>query len=182
MGNKERTRWRCGNFVIRRVEVPTLGEEDWQLSESKLRAKVRKGEIGTVPAIELSNLDGSWCVRLAPGTQMESLVSSMLGEEEFIDNDWLGLVLTNLLDASSIPNGYYHQALMLVTAAYINPSLISGGKFSRSRRAFNSDVKRLREAFLSWRKEYDEFIGSQPVDDENDLRRLEAEDLLDDIG
>ncbi len=170
--------WRCGNFVIRRAETPTYGEEDWQLTEAEARAKVKRGEIGVVETYEVLSLDGAWCVRLMPGSQMETLLGSMLGEERDIDNEWVTLVCSNLFAASAIPNGHYHQGLMLLTAAYADPTLLSGGVLSRRRREFLREARRVRDAFLRWRRDYDEYIESLPHDDDRDLRKVEAEGVI----
>ena len=151
----KRRRWRSGNFVIRLVDVPTLGEEDWKLSDGRIRQLVKKGEIGTVEVVEVSSLDGAWGMRLMPGSIMETMMRSFLGDEERVEDEWVSLVLTNLESASSIPNGHYHQGLLLLTAVYMDPSLVTGGSFNRKSRAFRKDAKRLLSDFLAWRKEYD---------------------------
>lgn len=175
--------WRCGNFVIRRREVPTFGADEWRLTDGQVRDRVNKGLIGTVGVIEVSSLDGAWCVRVMPGSQMESIMGAMLDEnEDIVDNEWMNLVCTNLITASSIPNGHYHMALMLVASAYCDPSLISGNPLSKKRRAFAKDVKKVRDAFVEWRKDYDDFVLSQEEDLEKDLKAevakiyLEGED------
>ena len=181
MLKRESSRWRVGNFVIRRREVPTLGEEDWALSESQVRTRVRKGEIGTVPCYEVSSLDGAWMTRLMPGSQMESLVASCL--ESGDTSEWLELVLMNLMQVSLIPNGYYHQGILLLTAAYYDPSLVDGGIFNGKRRRFLKDVQRLRDGFVAWYREAErEREAFHDVADEYDLRALEAQETLGEQG
>lgn len=165
--------------MIRKREVPTFGSDEWRLSEAEVREKVDSGEIGVVEVIEVSSLDGAWCVRVMPGTQMESLMGVMLDDnEDVIDNEWMRLVCTNLMTVSSVPNGHYHTALMLVTSAYCDPTLISGNPLGKRRRAFARDVKKVRDAFLAWHKDYDEYLESIPDEDEHDLRKIEVESLL----
>ena len=173
--------WRCGNFVIRKRDVPTFDGDEWRLTDGQVRDRVNKGQMGTVEVIEVSSLDGAWGVRVMPGSQMESLMGAMLDDnEDVIDNEWMQLVCTNLITASSVPNGHYHMALMLVNSAYCDPSLISGNPLSKKRRAFARDVRKVRDAFVAWRKDYDEFIDSQPDDDErHEALRMAAEDVLD---
>lgn len=172
--------WRCGNFVIRKREVPTFDSDEWRLTDGQVRDRVNKGLIGTVEVIEVSSLDGAWGVRVMPGSQMESLMGAMLDEnEDSIDNEWMQLVCTNLMTVSSVPNGHYHLALMLVTSAYCDPSLISGNPLSKKRREFAREVKKVRDAFIAWRKGYDEFIDSLPDDDvRQEILRMAAEDVL----
>ena len=158
-------------------DVPTLGEEDWQLDESQVRSKVKKGEIGVVPCYEVSSLDGAWMTRLMPGSQMESMVSASL--EDGSAEEWLELVLTNLMQVSMIPNGYYHQGILLLTAAYYRPELISGGMFNAERRHFLKDARKLREDFLSWWRDAEkERETLYEEDDGHDLRALEAQKIL----
>ena len=171
--------WRAGNFVLRRREVPTLGADELALSDVTVARRVKDGKIGTVECIEVMSLDGAWMMRLMPGSQMEALMGSMLGEEEVLEDEWITLVLTNLMYASSIPNGHYHQGLMLLTSAYADPSLLRGGRFNRKAKAFRKDVKGLIERFLTWRKDYDAFVASQPYDERQEQVRMEAEALLD---
>lgn len=173
--------WRCGNFVIRKRDVPTFGSDEWLLTDSQVRDRVNKGLIGTVEVIEVSSLDGAWCVRVMPGSQMESIMGAMLDDnEDIIDNEWVSLVCTNLMTTSSIPNGHYHMALMLVTSAYADPSLISGNPLSKKRRVFARDVKKVRDAFISWHKDYEEYMETLPDEDErHEALRMAAEDVLD---
>lgn len=174
---RNKRRWRVGNFVVCLRDVPTLGEEEWQLDESQVRSKVKKGEIGTVPCYEVSSLDGAWMTRLMPGSQMESMVSASL--EEGSAEEWLELVLTNLMQVSMIPNGYYHQGILLLTAAYYRPELISGGMFNAERRHFLKDARKLRESFLSWWRDAEEKRETlYEENDGHDLRALEAQKIL----
>lgn len=177
MAKRNRRRWRVGNFVVRLRDVPTFGEEEWKLSDNQVRSKVKKGEIGTVECYEVSSLDGAWMTRLMPGSQMHLMVASAL--ESGDAREWLELVMTNLMQVSTIPNGYYHQGVMLLTAAYYNPALISGSFFRGESRRFLKDARKLREGFLSWYREAEKERELLYEDtDEADLRRLEAEKVL----
>lgn len=174
---RSKRRWTVGNFVVCLRDVPTLGEEDWQLSENQVRSKVKKGEIGTVPCYEVSSLDGAWMTRLMPGSLMEAMVSASL--EGGDAGEWLELVLTNLMQVSMIPNGYYHQGIFLLTAAYYRPELISGGVFNAERRRFLKDARKLRDGFLAWWRDAEkerEALDSE--DDGHDLRALEVQEAL----
>lgn len=163
--------------MVRLRDVPTFGEEEWKLSDNQVRSKVKKGEIGTVECYEVSSLDGAWMTRLMPGSQMHLMVASAL--ESGDAREWLELVMTNLMQVSTIPNGYYHQGVMLLTAAYYNPALISGSFFRGESRRFLKDARKLREGFLSWYREAEKERELLYEDtDEADLRRLEAEKVL----
>lgn len=172
-------RWRVGNFVVRECNVPTLGEEDWSLSDAQIRKKVRSGEIGVVECFEVSSLDGAWMVRVMPGSQMHVLLSQAVKSGADAGREWLELVVTNLMQVSLIPNGYFHQGLLLLSAAYYAPELLKGGMFSRERRAFAKDVKRVREGFLRWYEESErEREALYTEDDSQERMRYEAEEVL----
>lgn len=175
----KKRRWRVGNFVWRLVDVPTLGEEDWQLSENQVRSRVKKGEIGTVETLEVSSLDRSWMVRLQPGSQMAMLVQAHL---ENIDkgqpSDWLSVVTTNIYHVSVIPNGYFHQALVLLLGAYYDPSLLKGGIFNRKAKGWRHDVKVVREAFLQWYEESKSLVEGRGTDDKREEMAIQAEEIL----
>ena len=116
-------------------------------------------------------------VRLMPGSQMEAVVSAHLDSGD--SSEWLELMMMNLMQVSTIPNGYYHQGVMLLTAAYYNPALISGSFFRGESRRFLKDARKLREGFLSWYREAEKERELLYEDtDEADLRRLEAEKVL----
>lgn len=177
---RNKRRWRVGNFVIVQREVPTLGEGDWRLGDEKVRSLVKSGKIGTIPCYEVSSLDGAWMTRFMPGSMMETMVSSVLGGDD--GDEWLELVLTNLMQVSAIPNGYYHQGVFLLTAAYYRPELISGGIFSGERRRFLKDAKKLRDDFLSWYRETETqravLYEESEEDEKRDSYRLDAEKIL----
>lgn len=180
MARSEKSLWRVGNFVIRRREVPAYGEEDWSLSENQVSKRVRKGEMGTVPCLEASSLDGVWAVRFMPGSQIEALLLAALeGGGESPSMEWVELVLTNVMASSSIPNGHFQQALLLLLSAYFDPSLIDGGVFSGKTRRFLKEARAVRDNFLAWRKEYEGFLESIPDEEPRHVDSLaEAERIL----
>lgn len=172
--------WRVGNFVLRKGEVPTLGADEWSLTDGQVAARVRSGEIGTVEVLEVSSLDGAWMTRFMPGSVMSSLLMACLegdGEDAPLP-EWMEMVLTNIMSVSAIPNGYFHQALALLLSAYCDPSLISGGLLDGKARQFRREAKKVREAFLAWRRDYDSFMLSQDDDDDFDEKAHEVRETL----
>lgn len=118
-------------------------------------------ELGGVPVIEVSNLGGTWMVRIPVDFQMYGIVNRLLLEVEDEDyavssnaKDWLSLFFMNWQNATGIPNGYYHQAITMLTMAYADPSLLKKSFFGRGGK-FYSDVERLRKQFLKWSKSSD---------------------------
>lgn len=175
MSKSDKSRWRVGNFVYRYTEVPTLGEEDWDLSENQVRNRVRKGQIGTVRALEVSSLDGAWRVRFQPGSQMELILKALLDGD---DQEYLQMVTVNLFHIGMIPNGYFHQALTLLIGAYYDPSLLDGGVFNRKSRQFRKDAKAIRDKFLAWYEDSKRVLADREDDGKYDETRLRAEQLL----
>lgn len=173
---------RVGNFVLRVREVPTLGGDEWKLTDGQVLDKVRKGEIGTVEVIEVSSLDGSWMTRLMPGSALSTLLSSFLEDGESPDLDWVETVFTNLMAVGSIPNGYFHQGVALLLLAYCDPSLLRGGLRNARARQFRRDARKVRDGFLEWRKEYDSFVLSQDGDDRHEEKAFEARKILGENG
>ena len=175
----KKKRWRVGNFVWRLVDVPTLAEDDWRLSENQVRSRVKKGEIGTVETLEVSSLDRSWMVRLQPGSQMAMLVQAQLENMDKEQSaEWLSVVTTNIYHVSVIPNGYFHQAMVLLLGAYYNPSLLKGGILDREARKWRRDVRSVRDAFLKWYSESSAFMDSRDDDDGHEQTARRAKEIL----
>lgn len=176
MSKSKKDRWRVGNFVVRLHDVPTFGEDDWRLSDNQVRRRVQKGEIGVVEALEISSLDGAWMVRLQPGSQMHSIIMAMLGDPE--SEEMLSMFITNIYHTSVIPNGYFHQALVLLLGAYYHPELLNGGMFNSESRAFRRDAKAVRDKFLAWYEESKDVLAARGDSDRYDEMRNTAEDLV----
>lgn len=172
--------WRMGNFVLRRREVPTFGGDEWKLTDGQVLDRVRKGQMGTVKVLEVSSLDGAWMTRLMPGSSLEALLLAYLdGDDgERPDPEWADMVLTNLMAASSIPNGYFHQGVALLLMAYCDPSLLRGGLRNGKARKFRRDAKRVRDGFLEWREEYDRYVLSQEEDGRYEENAAAAREVL----
>lgn len=172
--------WRVGNFVLRKCEVPTFGSDEWKLGDAQVRAMVKKGEIGTVECVEVLSLDGAWCVRLMPGSLMESLlVAYMDGVENAPQKDEIEAIMTNIMAATSIGNGYFQKGITMLLAAYCDPSLVKGG--GRRTRKFLKEIKVLRDGYLEWRREYEDFMESQDedIDIDRDSTAENARQVLD---
>lgn len=126
--------------------------------------KVSLYELQDVPVIDVSNIEGTWMVRIPVHFQMYGVLNRLLLESQDEDsavreraNDWLGMFFLNWQNVTGIPNGYYHQALVLLSGAYADPSLLKSSFFGRGK-AFYSDVKKLRQSFIKWHNESEKLL------------------------
>ena len=174
---------RIGNFKIWRSKIsmdylPELSEEDRKnAEEKKLRVKRQKVDI---EAINISNLDGSWMVRIPSTFQMFTMLTvayqwymSDDEEQKKRGDDFLTTALTNMQFASSIENGYFHQALLMVATAYARPDVLRDRK---RRKAFFDEGGKLIDRFLKWRDEFDAMTADQ--DEEKILHDDETADKV----
>jgi len=172
---------RFGNFRLWRSRVayefmPTrdmLSEEEQALLD-RGELKLRKQK-ETIEAVNVSNLDGSWTVRVPQTFEMFGMLQSAYAwhcsDDDAIrkrGDEFLSTVLANMQWASCVTNGHYHQALFMVATAYANPDLLRDRK---QRKAFMKEWEGLADRFLKWRDEYDAFMRRQekeydPKDDE----------------
>jgi predicted small secreted protein len=170
---------RVGNFKIWRSKIeldvmPDITEEQKKLIEEK-KGKVKRQKVA-IEAINISNLDGSWMIRIPETFEMFSMLTAVY-DGLYSDNtdikersrDYLSTVFTNMMYASSITNGYYHQGLFMVGAAYTDPTLLSDKKKFK---AFKHEAEGVMTRFLAWRKEFDKVVGRELSEDE--MRQDEA--------
>lgn len=109
-----------------------------------------------VPVIEVSNSQGTWLVRVPVDFQMYGIVNRLLGDFQS-DNEGLRgnarsvleMYFMNWQNVTGIPNGHYHQAIVMLTACYADPSLLKTSLIGRGNN-FYKDVKTLKRAFLKW--------------------------------
>jgi hypothetical protein len=92
----------------------------------------------------------------------------------------LTTVLSNILYASSIGNGYYQRALEMCATVYAHPTLVD--RKSKEHKGFMKDVKAIVDMFLEWRKGYDERVKTlEPT--EKDMHQDEiADEALEIVG
>lgn len=121
--------------------------------------KVLLHRVGGVPVAEVSNLEETWMVRIPSHFQMYGILNRLLLETDDDDADmranaeeWLKMFFMNWQNVTGIPNGHYHQAIVMLTGAYANPDLLKSSFFGIGKKFF-ADVKKLRLAFLKWAKE-----------------------------
>ena len=124
-----------------------------------------------VVQIVVSTLDGGWMVKIPSTFDIFAIIRELFANGE---NDAILSYFTNMFAATSIPNGFFHQGISLLTIAYCNPNFLEEG--SDSYADLLADASSIRDAYLEWRKEYDERQGVSAEDD--GFRDAVADDML----
>ena len=174
--------WRS-NFMLEFMPTPDmLSEEDRErLEKGEIKLKKQKENI---ECINISNLEGSWMVRIPQTWEMYGMLTlawqwynSDKEDEKKHGEDYFATVLANMSYTSSISNGFYQQALMMVATAYSHPSLLSDKK---SYKNFSKEAAQLVQDFLKWRKEYDRRMN-KPLTDEEMQQDETAQQIMDEM-
>lgn len=141
---------------------------------------VGKGKSKTdIECINVSNMDGTWYVRIPQTFEMFSMLtlayqwsqSDDAGEREHGES-FIRTVLSNMTYVSCICNGFYHHGVEMVTSAYANPSLLQDTEEGKN---FIFDAKGTVKRFLAWREEYEKHVeANEPTEEE--LHREEIAD------
>ncbi len=124
-----------------------------------------------IECINVSNLDGTWYVRIPQTFEMYSMLTlayQWSQSDDAVEREhgvsFIRTVLSNMTYVSSICNGFYHHAVEMVTSAYANPSLLQD---TEENKKFLLDAKGTVERFLAWREEYEKQVASnQPTEQE----------------
>ena len=150
------------------------------------RSRYKAGD-AEIECINVSTLDGAWMTRIPSTIEMYGWLCMAYGD--YMGEDMqrkaqgeavLTTVFSNMLYASSIGNGYYQRALEVCAIVYAHPSLID--RKSKEHKAFMKDVNGLADAFLKWRKGYDELVkASEPTEKEMNQDEI-AEQALETLG
>lgn len=142
--------------------------------------KLWRSRSNDVEVVNASSLDGAWMVRIPSTIEMYGWLCMSYSDYMSDDVDAkaqgeavLTTVLSNILYASSIGNGYYQRALEMCATVYAHPSLVD--KKSKEHKGFMKDVKAIVDMFLEWRKGYDERVKTlEPT--EKDMHQDEIAD------
>lgn len=177
---------RVRNFKIWRSKYQLEAWEPEEEAKKKGRTP-RKGKID-IEAINISNLDGSWMTRIPATFEMFTMISAMYEsfcdpdpEEQKRGEDYLITVFSNMQWTTSISNGYYHQAVMMIATAYAHPELLRDKKMFKD---FGKEWQDLIKQFLAWRAEFDKMMAARAkdVDDKEDQRVAQIMDELEEQG
>lgn len=158
---------RLGNFRI------------WRSNLAVGKGKSKSG----VECINLSNLEGTWLVRIPQNYEMFGMLTiayqwanSENAEERRRGDGFIRTALSNMAYVSMVCNGFFHHGVEMIAAAYANPSLLQDTEEGKN---FIEDAKGTVERFLAWREEYDKHVAdNEPT--EKDIRQEEiAEEAMD---
>lgn len=137
---------RLGNFRI------------WRSNLAVGKGKSKSG----VECINLSNLEGTWLVRIPQNYEMFGMLTiayqwanSEDAEERRRGDGFIRTALSNMAYVSMVCNGFFHHGVEMIAAAYANPTLLQDTKEGQS---FMADAKDSIERFLVWRKEYEKHV------------------------
>lgn len=137
-----------------------------------------------IECINLSNLDGTWLVRIPQTFEMFGMLTvayqwanSENAEERRRGDGFIRTALSNMAYVSMICNGFFHHGVEMVTAAYANPSLLNDTEEVKN---FMLDAKDTIKRFLVWREEYERHVSeNEPT--EQDLHQEDLAEQAADI-
>lgn len=178
---------RVDNFKIWRVKVShTMTPDDVKdeekrelLKEGKIKFRKRNVEM---EAVCISDLDGGWMVRIPQTLMMYSTLCELYhammtdGDEEHrtVVRGQIRTILANLFYVSCVNNGYYHQGIDMLTAAYANPLLLADCKEGRE---FRKNAAALTDGFRDWWNAYRERARKEEPTQEAEERESTAAGL-----
>lgn len=134
-----------------------------------------------VECLYVSTIDGAWMTRIPSTIEMYGFL--VVAYEDYKSDDphrrangeaVLTIVISNMLYASSIGNGYYQRALEICATVYAHPGLLD--KKKKEHKGFMKDVKGLVDKFLEWRGIYEESLKKANPDEEA-LKQLEQDEV-----
>lgn len=123
------------------------------------RHNIEKQKDGAaIECLCVSNLDGSWLVRIPATWEMFSIITETYADYTSEDEETksrgdivLRTLLSNMNYATGIGNGFFHRALEMIVTAYAHPSLLE----KKWRNGMVKDAKTLIKEYLAWRGDYD---------------------------
>lgn len=141
------------------------------------RTRVDMGKKTTIEAINISDLDGAWCVRVPQTFEMFGLLT--IAYQWINGNDaaerergeaYLRTMISNMFYVSSVSNGYYGQAVQMVSAIYADPALLTDKDKNKQ---LKKEVDSLKKKYLAWREEYDKRMAqNEPTEKEAEQEEI----------
>jgi hypothetical protein len=159
---------RVGNFKLWRSK----------LSYGKGKEKV------DIEQINISNLDGTWQVRIPATFEMFSMIKYLFAErtdDTIADKSMstLHTFFSNMLYASVVDNGFFQQAINLCAMVYANPSLLK--EDDKNHEGLMNEVKSLVSQFLAWRAEYEKRMEANAPSEEEMKQAEVAGEMRDEL-
>lgn len=143
----------------------------------RTKATVGKGKDKyEVEQICVSDLEGVWQVRIPSTNGMFAAVSGLYEDEGLAPS--LATIFTNMLMATTIPNGYFHRAVQICTSVYFNPDLLRNKK---QRKGLIKEADALVKDFLDWRSLAESQIQSNAPTEEDERSDEVLEEMLQEI-
>lgn len=152
---------RVGNYRIWRSKFP--------IGKSKDKAYIEQ--------INVSNLDGSWQVKIPATFEMFSMLWNLYADPS--KQDILSSFVNNMAFTTITGNGYFQRAVELVAIVYANPSLLD--KKDKSHKELVKNFDALVKAFLDWRKAYDERVKENAPTEEQERQDEVAKQVIEEI-
>lgn len=119
-----------------------------------------------VEVINVSDVEGSWQVKIPSTFEMFAIISALyqdyssdFPERRKKGEEALGRILSNMMYVTVVGNGYFHAAIMLVSACYAFPSYLEPG--SAGFNAIKGRCQQLINDFLAWREKYGDTMQNQ---------------------
>lgn len=172
---------RVGNYKLwrskcRMTVTPTDEDKEKVFKESGGKKKA-VSKTYDIEQVNVSTLDGTWQVKVPATWDMFGMIGELYSSGE---DGRLAVLFSNMMYASVVANGYFHEALRLVVTAYADPSVLEEG--CRGNEELKGNARKLIKAFLEWRRMYDDKMkGLEPT--EEDMKQDDiAEQAMDIIN
>jgi len=155
---------------------------NFKLWRSRYEIRSAEGD-ASLECIHVSDLDGAWSVRIPETYEMFGILMSLYNDSTDELNiamsaqaaGAMAALLSNMMYASVIGNGYFHRALTLVATLYANPQMLS----EEARPGLTDEVRDLIAGFLDWRGVYEASVADMQPSEEDDAREYLAEKAMD---
>jgi len=156
---------------------------NFKLWRSKLSFGKGKEKVD-IEQINISNLDGTWQVRIPATFEMFSMIKYLFAErtdDTIADKSMstLHTFFSNMLYASVIDNGFFQQAINLCAMVYANPSLLK--EDDKNHEGLMNEVKSLVSQFLAWRAEYEKRMEANAPSEEEMKQAEVAGEMRDEL-
>jgi len=130
-----------------------------------------------IDQINIGNLDRTWQVKIPATFEMYAILTELYADEG--KQEILAEYVNNMAFVTITGNGYFQRAVELVAIAYANPSLLT--KKDKQHKAFVKNAEALINAFLDWRKVYDERVKLDEPTEQDDKQDEIAGQMLDEL-
>lgn len=159
---------------------------NFKLWRSRYTTMPKSGGVD-VECINVSNVEGTWCVRIPSTYEMFAVLNALYDDFSGEDKQRserastaLSAILSNMAFSTTIGNGFYHRALGMVATCYACPDVLEEkGK----RKELKKDVDVLVADFLEWVHLLRESKQGVVTDDDNKREEVadQAREILKEV-